>query len=103
MLKSIIVNKKIKTFNKEITVSGDKSISIRWVLFSSLATGISKAQNLLMSEDVLAAIKAIKKLGIKVKFNKNECKVYERGINGYQFKKKLTLNAENSGQLVRLI
>ena len=103
MPNSIIVNKKIKTFNKEITVSGDKSISIRWVLFSSLATGISKAQNLLMSEDVLAAIKAIKKLGIKVKFNKNECKVYGRGINGYQFKKNLTLNAENSGTLGRLI
>ena len=103
MPNSIIVNKKIKTFNKEITVSGDKSISIRWVLFSSLATGISKAQNLLMSEDVLAAIKAIKKLGIKVKFNKNECKVYGRGINGYQFKKNLILNAENSGTLGRLI
>ena len=103
MPNSIIVNKKIKTFNKEITVSGDKSISIRWVLFSSLANGISKAQNLLMSEDVLAAIKAIKKLGIKVKFNKNECKVYGRGINGYQFKKNLTLNAENSGTLGRLI
>ena len=103
MPNSIIVNKKIKTFNKEITVSGDKSISIRWVLFSSLATGISKAQNLLMSEDVLAAIKAIKKLGINVKFNKNECKVYGRGINGYQFKKNLTLNAENSGTLGRLI
>ena len=103
MPNSIIVNKKIKTFNKEITVSGDKSISIRWVLFSSLATGISKAQNLLMSEDVLAAIKAIKKLGIKVKFNNNECKVYGRGINGYQFKKNLTLNAENSGTLGRLI
>ena len=103
MPNSIIVNKKIKKFNKEITVSGDKSISIRWVLFSSLATGISKAQNLLMSEDVLAAIKAIKKLGINVKFNKNECKVYGRGINGYQFKKNLTLNAENSGTLGRLI
>ena len=103
MPNSIIVNKKIKTFNKEITVSGDKSISIRWVLFSSLATGISKAQNLLMSEDVLAAIKAIKKLGIKVKFNKKECKVYGKGINGYEFKKNLTLNAENSGTLGRLI
>ena len=103
MTNPIIVNKKIKTFNKEITVSGDKSISIRWILFSSIATGISKAQNLLMSEDVLAAIKAIKELGIKVKFNKNECKVYGRGINGYQFKKNLTLNAENSGTLGRLI
>ena len=55
MPNSIIVNKKIKTFNKEITVSGDKSISIRWVLFSSIANGISRAQNLLMSEDVFSS------------------------------------------------
>jgi len=103
MPNSIIVKKKIKSFNKEITVSGDKSISIRWVLFSSLANGISKAENLLMSEDVLAAIKAIKKLGIKVKLDKKICKVYGKGIDGYQFKKNLTLNAENSGTLGRLI
>jgi len=103
MPNSIIVKNKIKSFNKEITVSGDKSISIRWVLFSSLANGISKAENLLMSEDVLAAIKAIKKLGIKVKLDKKICKVYGKGIDGYQFKKNLTLNAENSGTLGRLI
>ncbi|MDC3101759.1 hypothetical protein OA407_03630 [Candidatus Pelagibacter sp.] len=35
---------------------------MRWVLFSSLAEGVSKAKNLLMSEDVLAALKAISKL-----------------------------------------
>ena len=103
MPNSIIVNKKIKAFNKEIKVSGDKSISIRWVLLSSLANGVSSAENLLMSEDVLAAIKAIKKLGIKVKLNKNVCKVYGKGINGYHFKKNLILNAENSGTLGRLI
>ena len=62
MQKIIEIKKKINDFNKVITVSGDKSISIRWVLFSSLANGVSKAQNLLESEDVLAAIKAIKKL-----------------------------------------
>ena len=44
---------------KKITVSGDKSLSIRWVLFSSLASGVSIANNLLLSEDVRAAIKAI--------------------------------------------
>jgi 3-phosphoshikimate 1-carboxyvinyltransferase len=99
----IIVNKKIRKFNKEITVSGDKSISIRWVLFSSLASGVSVAQNLLISEDVMAAIKAIKKLGIKVNLTKDTCKVYGKGIDGYQYKKNLIINAENSGTLGRLI
>ena len=103
MPNSIIVNKKIKAFNKKITVSGDKSISIRWVLFSSLGNGISSAQNLLMSEDVIAAINAIKKLGIKVQYNKRICKVYGKGVDGYQFKKGLVINAENSGTLGRLI
>ena len=66
MQNSITINNKINKFKKTITVSGDKSISIRWVLFSSLANGISKSKNLLMSEDVIAALESIKKLGIKV-------------------------------------
>ena len=62
MPNSLIIRDKIKRFNKIITVSGDKSLSIRWVLFSSLAEGVSTAKNLLLSEDVIAALKAIKKL-----------------------------------------
>ena len=64
MPNSIVFKKKIKKFNKKISVNGDKSLSIRWVLFSSLAKGISSAKNLLMSEDVKAALNAINKLGI---------------------------------------
>ena len=97
------VKKKIKSFDKIISVDGDKSLSIRWVLISSLAAGISEAKNLLMSEDVLASIKVIKKLGIKVKLNSKLCKIYGKGIGGYKYKKNLTLNAENSGTLGRLI
>jgi 3-phosphoshikimate 1-carboxyvinyltransferase len=103
MSKLISVDSKIKPYKKKIQVSGDKSISIRWVLFSSLASGVSTAKNLLMSEDVMASIKAIQKLGIKVKYTKNSCKIYGKGIDGYQYKNNLTLNAENSGTLGRLI
>ena len=99
----IILRNKLKNFNKKITVSGDKSISIRWVLFSSIASGVSSASNLLMSEDVLTAINAIKKLGIKVSLNKNICKIYGKGINGYNYKKNLSINSGNSGTLGRLI
>ena len=70
MPNSVEINNKIKKFKKIISVSGDKSISIRWVLFSSLANGVSKAKNLLLSEDVLAAIKTIRKLGIRSEFVK---------------------------------
>ena len=100
---SIVLKKKIRNFNKKITVSGDKSISIRWVLLSSLSEGVSKAKNLLMSEDVLAAVKAVRKFGIKVSLKKNECKVYGKGFDGFKYKKNLVINAENSGTLGRLI
>ena len=103
MTNSLIIEGKIKNFNKKIFISGDKSISIRWVLFASLASGISKARNLLLSEDVTAAINAIKQLGIKVKFENKICKVFGMGIDGYKFRKNLTINAENSGTLGRLI
>ena len=77
-------------------------MSIRWVLFASLAKGKSKATNILMSEDVLAALKVIKKLGIKVLIKK-ECLIFGKGIDGYKYKKNLSINAENSGTLGRLI
>ena len=99
----IILKNRIKNFNKKIIVSGDKSISIRWVLFSSIASGVSSASNLLMSEDVLTAINAIKKLGIKVSLKKNICKIYGKGIDGYNYKKNLSINSGNSGTLGRLI
>jgi 3-phosphoshikimate 1-carboxyvinyltransferase len=103
MNNSIIINKKINPFKKIIKVTGDKSLSIRWVLFSSLASGISKADNLLLSEDVLAAIEAIKKLGIRVNFKDNKCLIHGEGISGYKYKKNITIDAKNSGTLGRLI
>ena len=103
MPNSILINKPIKKFKKIINVAGDKSLSIRWVLFASLANGISTARNLLMSEDVLAALKAINKLGIKSIVNNKQCKIYGKGFEGFKYKKNITINAENSGTLGRLI
>lgn len=103
MTNLIRIKKKILPFNKRIEVDGDKSLSIRWVLFASQATGKSRSNNLLMSEDVIAALEAIKKLGVKVKLNKNSCEIIGNGINGFKYKKNLTINAKNSGTLGRLI
>ena len=102
-MSQVEITKKIESFKKSIYVSGDKSLSIRWVLFASLADGVSKAQNLLLSEDVLATIKVLKKLGIKSSTKNNICKIYGKGINGFEYKKNITLNAQNSGTLGRLI
>ncbi len=103
MTKLVIIKKKIDSFDKKIQVSGDKSLSIRWILFSSISSKKCIAKNLLISEDVLATINAVRKLGIKVKLNKNNCTIYGNGINGYAYKKNLIINAENSGTLARLL
>ena len=103
MSKSISIKQTINPFNNTIKVSGDKSLSIRWVLLASQTTGKSTAYNLLMSGDVLAAINAIKRLGIKVKVENNYCEIFGNGINGFRYKKNLTIDAKNSGTLGRLI
>ena len=103
MNKIFVSNKKIKPFNKIIRVPGDKSISIRFVLFASQAKGVSKAYNLLMSEDVIAALEAIKKLGIKVLIKKQYCEIFGKGLNNFRYKNNLVINAKNSGTLGRLI
>ena len=103
MSKFLSINEKIQKFNRKINVSGDKSLSIRWVLLASQTIGKSRAYNLLMSEDVLAAIDSIKKLGIKVKLHKNYCEIFGNGINGFKYNKNLVINAKNSGTLGRLI
>ena len=57
-----------------------------------------------MSEDVIATINSIKKLGIKVKNYPNiYCEIFGNGINGFKYKKKLTIDAKNSGTFGRLM
>tara|TARA_A100000164_G_scaffold240659_1_gene213913 strand:- start:326 stop:1669 length:1344 start_codon:yes stop_codon:yes gene_type:complete len=103
-MSNILVNRdKLKSFDKTIVVPGDKSLSIRWILFASLASGVSSASNLLISQDVLASIKAIKQLGIKVNFKNDKCFISGNGIDGYKYKKNIKINAKNSGTLGRLI
>tara|TARA_B110000438_G_scaffold5761_1_gene5792 strand:+ start:1113 stop:2492 length:1380 start_codon:yes stop_codon:yes gene_type:complete len=103
MAKILVIKKKINSFKKEIEVSGDKSLSIRWVLLASQAIGKSRAYNLLMSEDVLAAIKAIRKLGIKVIARNSHYEIFGNGINSFKYKKGIIIDAKNSGTLGRLI
>ena len=68
----ININKKIKNFNKSISVDGDKSISIRSLIFASLGNGVSYIDNLLESEDIFHTINALRKLGVKIKKKKNK-------------------------------
>ncbi len=99
----VVIDKKIKNFNKKIKVEGDKSISIRWALLASQAIGTSKAKNLLRSEDVDNTLNCLRKLGVKIFQSQNSCSIEGKGLNGFIFRKNITLNAGNSGTLGRLI
>ena len=103
MKKKAYIYEKIKNFNKKISVPGDKSLSIRFVLLASQALGKSTAYNILKSEDVICALNSIKKLGIKYKLTKNYCMIYGKGLNGFKYKNNTVINAGNSGTLSRLI
>ena len=103
MPKHVTIKQKIKPFTKVIKVPGDKSLSIRWALLASQAIGKSKAYNLLRSEDVLNTLRGLKKLGVKIKLYKNYCEIFGVGINGFKYKKNLTIDAGNSGTFGRLI
>ena len=97
MKKKAYINEKIKKFNREIIVPGDKSISIRFVLLASQAIGKSVAYNILRSQDVLSALNSIKKLGIHYNLNKKYCEIYGRGFNGFSFKNNIKIESGNSG------
>jgi len=101
--KIINIKSKIRSYNRTIQIEGDKSLSIRWALLASQAIGISKSYNILKSEDILSTLNCLKKLGVKYKLNKNECIIHGVGLNGFNYKKNITLDAGNSGTLARLL
>ena len=103
MSKVLKISSIIKPFKKTLNIEGDKSLSIRWSLLASQTSGVSRSFNLLKSEDVIDTLKCLKKLGIKIKLNKNFCEIKGEGLNGFKYKKNVTLNAGNSGTLARLI
>ena len=60
------IKDKILPYNKTIIVDADKSISIRSFLIGSISNSVSKASNILESEDVSSTINCLKKLGVKI-------------------------------------
>ena len=101
---SLVINKPIDNFKKNITVDSDKSISIRSFLIGSICEGISSVKNVLESEDVFSTINCLRKLNIKILYLGNKTyKIFGRGLGSYTAKSSLKLNFGNSGTLARLI
>ncbi|WP_335994246.1 3-phosphoshikimate 1-carboxyvinyltransferase [Fusobacterium polymorphum] len=68
------MNKKIIKADKlvgEVSPPASKSILHRYIIASSLAKGISKIENISYSDDIIATIEAMKKLGAKIESKDN--------------------------------
>ena len=86
----------------EIFAPGDKSISHRCVILSSIAIGESRIEGLLGSTDVICTIEAMKSLGANISLNSNKCIINGIGI-GSLIEPKKPLDFGNSGTAARLI
>ena len=83
-------------------IPGDKSVSHRALILSSMSTGKSEITNLLEADDIKATIQILKLLGIKIHKKLDKWIVYGNGTNGFIQPKK-DLNALNSGTTARTI
>ena len=87
----------------KIRVPGDKSMSHRSVMFSSLANGTSYVKGLLEGEDVLATLAAFRAMGVQAQGpNNGELTIHGVGMRGLT-EPEGDLDMGNSGTAMRLM
>lgn len=96
------INGNCKGLVGEISVPGDKSVSHRSIILSSLATGTSVIENLLESEDVERTIGAFRTMGVEIKKSGDRYHIEGAGLRGLK-KPKEPIDCGNSGTTARLL
>lgn len=86
----------------EITPPGDKSISHRAVILSSLADGLSTIKGFLRSEDTISTLNAFKNMGVESTLTSDLLEINGVGIHGLR-ESHTTIDAGNSGTTARLL
>ena len=95
-----ISSKKLKG---NILIPGDKSISHRLVILSSIAIGKSNIKGLLKSNDIMKTIEAMQNFGASIEFKSSfNCSIKGVGLGGL-LEPKSALDFGNSGTAARLI
>ena len=95
----------IKPVNKikaTIIIPGDKSISHRAIMLSSLAEGESNIYNFLMGDDCLNTIECFRSLGVPIKIKEDKITIDGVGLNGLKQANNI-LDVGNSGTTIRLM
>lgn len=86
----------------EIYVPGDKSISHRAIMFSSIAKGNTLIKGFLKAEDTMSTVKCFENMGVEILFEKEDVLVKGVGKYGLNAPSQI-LNVGNSGTTMRLI
>ncbi|MCL5674874.1 MAG: 3-phosphoshikimate 1-carboxyvinyltransferase [Candidatus Omnitrophica bacterium] len=84
-----------------VLIPSSKSHTIRAVIISSLADGVSEIENALISSDTTAAVEACRSLGAEISVSGNKLTI--RGFNGVPQNPSKTLDMANSGTSLNLI
>ncbi len=85
-----------------IRVPGDKSISHRSIILSSIAEGSSKISGFLLGEDSLNTIRAFQQMGVSIERDQDRVKVHGVGLHGLA-RPTGDLDMGNSGTAMRLL
>lgn len=93
---------KIHKIEGKITVPGDKSISHRAVMLSSISKGKGRIKGFLRGEDCLSTIACFRGLGIEVEDKGEDIVVHGKGLYGLEEPQDI-LDAGNSGTTMRLL
>ncbi len=91
-----------RSLSGSIRVPGDKSISHRSIILSSIADGSSTIKGFLEGEDSLNTLKAFQAMGVSIEHQADKIIVNGVGINGLS-KPAKKLDMGNSGTAMRLL
>ena len=93
---------KSENLSGQVIIPGDKSISHRSIILSSIANGTSEISGFLRGDDCLATLNAFKKMGVKIE--DEDKKIYVHGVGLHGLKKPIEdLDLGNSGTSMRLL
>ena len=85
-----------------IKVSGDKSITHRAIIFSSLSKGTTKIHEPLLGADCISTLEIFKQFGVKSELSKDCLIITSPGLESFCYDQSI-LDAGNSGTTARLL
>jgi 3-phosphoshikimate 1-carboxyvinyltransferase len=91
-----------KSLKGEIKIPGDKSISHRSAIISSLVENNVLIENFLFCKDCIKTIDILRKLGVKVERIEGNLIIFGRGIKSYKEPAEI-LDVGNSGTTIRVM